>query len=55
MALAIDDAVSAAFGEIRQRHARFLIMKCDGERVVVEHKGERGASFDDFKGLMPQD
>ncbi len=40
-----------------KRTHRYIIMKVneDKSRVIVEHVGERDATFESFKELMPKD
>jgi cofilin len=49
--------ISAAFSEINARKARFLVARIteDSSQIVLEAKGERTATFDDFVNAIPAD
>ena len=49
--------IAAAFSEINARKARFLVARIteDATQIVLEHKGERAATFDDFCAAIPVD
>lgn len=49
--------ISAAFADINGRRARFLVARIteDSSQIVLEAKGERTATFDDFVNAIPAD
>lgn len=49
--------IAAAFAEINGRKARFLVAKIsdDSSEIHLETKGDRDATFDDFKNAIPAD
>ena len=49
--------IAAAFADINGRRARFLVAKItdDSTQIVLEHKGDRSATFDDFAAAIPVD
>lgn len=49
--------IIAAFSEINKRQARFLVAKVseDASSIVLEAKGARTATFDDFIAAIPAD
>jgi cofilin len=49
--------IAAAFAEINGRRARFLVAKItdDSTQIVLEAKGDRSATFDDFAAAIPHD
>lgn len=52
-----DDCISE-FNALRMKRAhRFLIYRVNEEKthIVIEHVGQREATFNDFKELMPKD
>jgi phage tail sheath gpL-like len=53
----VNPEISAAFAEINGRKARFLVAKISDDSSVInlEAKGERSATFDDFKAHFPAD
>ena len=56
--ITIDDAVSEEFTKLRMKRAhRYLIFKVNDEKTLIgiEHIGQRDATFEEFKELMPKD
>lgn len=49
--------IVAAFSEINKRQARFLVAKVsdDASSIVLEAKGARTSTFDDFIAAIPAD
>lgn len=56
--ISVDDACGSEFTALRMKRAhRFIIMKVNDEKskIIVEHLGNREATFSEFKELMPKD
>lgn len=56
--IVLDDECVTQFQALRMKRAhRYIIMKVNDEknRVIIEHIGERSATFAEFKELMPKD
>ena len=51
----VHEDVTSGFKDIYSKKARFVVAKMndDATEIVLETKGERTATFDDFKAAIP--
>ena len=54
--LAFSEECDQAFNNLKAKHLRWIILKCNDaqDQVEVEATGERDSTFEEFKNAMPK-